>query len=132
MTEVPSMTPQEQKEYDYYRDLLGGDYEIDLPITRVGFETLLAEAAGISGFPVDDDSRALLCGFIHQIDRSIDKTTIAKICSALRKQLSNGITMTIYNEIDQKRRAERANQKNTLALAPEMIDVPVSDGPTSA
>lgn len=89
-------------EKDYYK-AAGALEEVRLPLTREGFETLLAVASDIYGLPVDDGSRSTLAGYVHHIDNSDNLTTIDRIARMLYKHYSNALTWSIDQEIKAKR-----------------------------
>lgn len=92
---------------------------VRLPVTRLGFDGLLAAAAKLCVLPVDDDLRKLLIGFIHSLDRKTDHTTIETIAQAMYKSYSNQLTWTIDKEIDAKIRAElEASKPDLKVVAP--------------
>ncbi len=99
--------------------------EVPVPITRSGFEALLLYATAKFDIPLDDSARVTLAGFIHHIPRETAVTTIGAVAAALRKQLSNELTTLIYEEIDQKRRAER--EAKTPKLVPDSLEAPTSN-----
>ncbi len=109
----------DRKEQDFYFRAQPTDL-IKLPVTRLGFEGLLAVASKLCVLPIDDDLRKLLIGFIHSLDRKTDTTTIETIAQAMHKSYSNQLTWTIDKEIDAKiREAQAATQPDLKVVAPE-------------
>lgn len=103
------------------------DSIVDLPVSRLGFESLLNCVCSYAGVPVSDNARLLVCGYVHHIGREKCTSTIAELGSALRKQYANQLTTMIYDEIDQKRRAVLAAQTKPPTLVPDPVEVPTSN-----
>lgn len=105
----------ERNESEYYRNK-NRDDEVRLPVTRIGFEALLREAASLCVLPVDDQTRKLLCGFVHSLSRYTDTTTIKAVASAIHKSFANQLTYMIDQELDTKIRAEQQATNPDLKL----------------
>lgn len=82
------------------------DEQVNLPLTRAGFEAFLARAAGHFSLPIDDSCRKVLCGWIHHVANEQCSTTIETAGKTLYKSLSNALTWTIDQEIKAKQQAE--------------------------
>lgn len=103
-----------------YEDI--GDL-VDLPVTREGFEALLQRALEVGGLPLNDEARMVFCGLVHHIQRDTATTTIQTLATHLRKHLANALTTMIYNEIDQKLRAQREATKLAAIPNPSTSEV---------
>lgn len=83
------------------------DLEVMLPVTRSGFEALMARACGLYELPIDDSIRSVLSGYVHHLSNDIHKVTVQQIAGVLYKSISNALTWTIDQEVKAKARAEQ-------------------------
>lgn len=98
------------------------DETVLLPLSRDGFEALLARAVGLFSppLPIDDSCRKVLSGYVHHIANETNTTTIELISKVIYKSLTNALTWTIDQEIKAKNQAEfAAHQAKMKAEADE-------------
>lgn len=94
--------------------------EINLPMTRPGFERLLTVLSERFGVPADDGCRQVLAGYVHHIPNEADTADFNTLGRVLRKSIANGLTWKIDQEIKEKRRAEEAKKKEEST--PQLVD----------
>lgn len=96
----------------------GEDAEIPLPLTKDGFESLLAESAKIYNLPVDDMMRLVVVAHVHHLSNESRTTTLNQMATLMYKSVSNSTTWKIGEEIKEKNRliAEKT-KKEAIAEA---------------
>ncbi len=104
---------QDRNERQMYNDA-AIDEEVELPLTKDGFEALLERAAGYYTLPVDDLMRQVLAGYIHHVPNEQNTAVLEQIAKVLHKSVSNSTTWRIDQEIKQKFRDEADKKAKEL------------------
>ena len=79
---------------------------IKVPITREGFEALVARVTEKLMLPLNDDMRVMAISFLHSGDRMQDLFDEDALGAYLWKAASNDMTFHIGQEIHKKRQEE--------------------------
>lgn len=106
------------------------DENIELPLTREGFEELFVTACVIHQLPADDGGRSVLAGYVHHIANHINTTTLREIGIVLHKSISNGMTWQVDQELKETARAAAEKDKKPQE-EPALNLVGSSDGTSS-
>jgi hypothetical protein len=79
-----------------------------LPVTRDGFEALVERCVNrfMPPLPLNDSMRAVLVGWIHHIENTVNTCTIEGLAKVCYKSISNALTWTIDQEIKAKKQKE--------------------------
>lgn len=114
---MEDLLEQKRGEREYY-DAVTPDQELEMPLTRDGFEALLENiVAKRQGFTLpapNDGLRVTLTGYLHSLegDKSFTLNTAGKL---LHRGVSNRASWCIDQEIKAKARAEMSKiQANAL------------------
>lgn len=96
---------EDRSETQMYEDVLI-DEEIELPLTKLGFEALLKRATEVYELPVDDAMRQVLAGYIHHIPNEQNTITIEKLSRVFYKSVANSTSWRIDQETKLKLKEE--------------------------
>lgn len=94
---------------------------IRVPITRDGFEALVARACAFVEIPVTGPMRNVAVGFLHHLETTVFETSIHALSAALFKSLSNHMTYSIDQEIKAEANKELAEEREKARMAQEEI-----------
>lgn len=114
---------QNREERPYYEEASLRE-EVELPLTKDGFEAFLERAAGMYDLPVDDLMRQVLAGYIHHIPNEENTITLTKIGKVLYKSVANSTSWRIDQE--SKLKAKEEAQKKAKELAGDSQVIPIN------
>lgn len=93
---------------------------IRVPITRDGFEALLARACSYMQIPLTNPLRNVFVGFLHHIGNEKCETSISDVGASLLKSMSNHCSWQIDQEIkkaaNEELREEQAKMQAAILL----------------
>jgi hypothetical protein len=123
MTREEMMSGKERglAERKYYEDCTDLTEQLELPVTKEGFEALVEVACKAFELPVDDLSRQFVIEHIHHITAAVNTTSIEDVATILHKRTSNHTTWVIADEIRKRVSGEQAakDAKTTPTLVPD-------------
>jgi hypothetical protein len=113
---------QDRNERNHYMEC-PLDEEVELPLTKDGFEALLERATSIYALPMDDAMKQVFAGYIHHIPNEQNTITIKLLAKVFYKSVANSTSWRIDQETKLKIREETDRKAKELAGDSQVIPI---------